>query len=213
MSMFRSRDNTRSERLWVDMTRGIGHKWKKNFWQLEDEGFLDVDNETHLWLLHTLFIPFINYDLITWANVWNLHKMQIQGERKRSPTDMFIFGLIQDGIKVQADHGIGQDAVGADQVDDIPYVEEVIDEEEAVDFQDFNDDGMAPRGNPFIAPDVPNTLNRVDCDPPPCPLSQAQVQSLVAFLQPRLAHISVDMESRRQLWKDTMQFCGRLEFV
>ncbi len=53
---FRSRDNTRSERLWVDMTRGVGQKWKVFFWSLEDDGDLDrEERHPHMALARYLY--------------------------------------------------------------------------------------------------------------------------------------------------------------
>ncbi|KAG1732583.1 hypothetical protein EDB19DRAFT_1896728 [Suillus lakei] len=62
------------ERLWVDLTNGIGSKWKAFFQDLEVTSSLNVDNAHHIWLLHH-FTP--NYGLA-------------------SPHEMHFFSMLQD---------------------------------------------------------------------------------------------------------------------
>ena len=59
---YRSVHNIRIERLWQDVTRGFGRKWKEFFQQLEVEWGLDPNNDAHIWLLHYLFLEAINED-------------------------------------------------------------------------------------------------------------------------------------------------------
>ncbi len=62
----RSVHNIHIERLWVDVTKGFGSKWKVFFWMLESNHGLDVDKDAHIWLLHFLFLHYINADADTW---------------------------------------------------------------------------------------------------------------------------------------------------
>ena len=206
---FRSRDNTRSERLWVDMTRGVGSKWSIFFWQLEDSGELDPSNQHHLWLIHAIFLPHINYDLTVWAGTWNLHKMHIKGERTRSPYDMFVFGVIQHGIQPLEE----EDEDAEERETDL----DVVDEEEA----DNVDVDAALRStrvhqranymeNPFVAPIVPHNLSRDDCEPPEGTLTEEQLNQVATFLEHCPWLNAVDMESRRMLWRVTLRFCTGL---
>ncbi|KAG0695761.1 hypothetical protein DFH29DRAFT_813842 [Suillus ampliporus] len=91
----RSVHNIRIERLWVDVTNGLGQKWKEFFQTLEAYDNLDVNNDSHLWLLHFLFLPLINDDADQWAASWNHHVLGRRGEPHRSPHDMFIQGIIE----------------------------------------------------------------------------------------------------------------------
>ena len=59
---------------------------------------LNPDFKSHIWLLHHLFFPFINDDMLEWAERWNHHKMNIQGEQQHSPLDMFYLGMIENGV-------------------------------------------------------------------------------------------------------------------
>ena len=58
---FRSVHNIRIERLWVDVTQGVGHKWYIFFEDLERSGLLDINNDAHIWLLHFMFLEPINW--------------------------------------------------------------------------------------------------------------------------------------------------------
>ncbi|KAG1722190.1 hypothetical protein EDB19DRAFT_1645914 [Suillus lakei] len=93
----RSVHNIRIERLWVDVTNGLGQKWKEFFQTLEAYDNLDVNNDSHLWLLHFLFLPLINDDAGQWVASWNHHVLGRRGEPHRSPHDMFIQGIIEHG--------------------------------------------------------------------------------------------------------------------
>ncbi|KAJ7185191.1 hypothetical protein C8R46DRAFT_817384, partial [Mycena filopes] len=93
----RSVHNTRIERLWYDVTHGFGQKWKNFFHDLEINHGLNPRSPGDIWLLHHLFLTSINEDALEWAEAWNSHKLQIKGERKRSPRDMFLFSMVQDG--------------------------------------------------------------------------------------------------------------------
>lgn len=101
----RSVHNIRIERLWRDVTRGFGLKWKNFFVDLEAEAGLQPDNDAHIWLLHYLFLQAVNNDAAEWAEVWNSHNVRIQGERERSPRDMFFFGQLENGWRdMEGDH-------------------------------------------------------------------------------------------------------------
>lgn len=75
----RSVHNIRIERLWYDVTQGIGSKWKSFFVQLEMEYELKVDNNNHIWLLHNLFLDGFNSELQEWGKAWNSHKLRVRG--------------------------------------------------------------------------------------------------------------------------------------
>ncbi|KAJ3974861.1 hypothetical protein EV361DRAFT_969607 [Lentinula raphanica] len=96
----RSVHNVRIERLWRDVTQAFGLKWYNFFFDLEAEAGLLPDNDTHIWLLHVLFLAAIDQDAAEWAEGWNHHKVSFDGEeRERSPKDMFFFGALQQGLR------------------------------------------------------------------------------------------------------------------
>ncbi|KAF9040348.1 hypothetical protein BDP27DRAFT_1244607 [Rhodocollybia butyracea] len=91
--------NVRIERLWRDVTQGFGIKWYNFFYDLEACAGLCPDFDSHIWLLHYLFLSSINQDAMEWAETWNHHKLSLDGERDRSPRDMYFFGVIQEGLR------------------------------------------------------------------------------------------------------------------
>jgi hypothetical protein len=93
----RSVFNTRIERLWRDYKQAVSEKWKDFLADLEHNYNLNPDNQAHIWLLHWLFLDAINKDLDEWVNAWNHHKISLPGEPDRSPRDMYIFGMLEDG--------------------------------------------------------------------------------------------------------------------
>lgn len=75
----RSVHNTRIERLWYDVTKGFGQKWKNFFIELETHYHLQAHNTAHIWLLHYLFKASIDQDAAEWVEAWNAHTMQLKG--------------------------------------------------------------------------------------------------------------------------------------
>ncbi|KAJ7349652.1 hypothetical protein DFH08DRAFT_923755 [Mycena albidolilacea] len=144
----RSVHNTRIERLWYNVMHGFGQ------------------NTADIWRLHHLFLDSINRGALEWARSWNSHKLQIKGEHKHSPRDMFVFSVVQDGP-----HGIG-------------HMLEPVDEP-VVDIADYGVDwefGAEPTGlggqNPFHPP-PPQQLSDVPCDPPTFALLDETLQQRV----------------------------------
>ncbi|KAJ7938562.1 hypothetical protein B0H13DRAFT_2301598 [Mycena leptocephala] len=95
----RSVHNVRIERLWVDITAQLGATWAECFTILELCHGLDINNTSHIWLLHFLFLATINSQLAFFAQSWNQHRIQIRHGPNRSPADMFVFDMLVDGIQ------------------------------------------------------------------------------------------------------------------
>ena len=83
--------NQRIERLWVDVYQGVSHIYLSVFLLLERSGNLDSSNHLHIFCLHYVFIPRINYHLHQFSLGWNFHP--ISSERNSSPEQLWIEGL------------------------------------------------------------------------------------------------------------------------
>ncbi|KAK7041377.1 hypothetical protein R3P38DRAFT_2512211 [Favolaschia claudopus] len=196
--------NTRIERLWYDVTHGFGQKWKNFFHDLEINHGLNPRSPGDIWLLHHLFLDSINQDAQEWAEAWNSHKVQIKRERKRSPRDMFVFSMVQDGPR-----GLGDVVEPVDEpVDDIasygvdwevandPRLMRHLLEENPQDWEDEN---------PFHA--APPQLSDVPCEPPNCPFTMEQVALLDRLLAERVDVTSRNMVMRRMVWCEAFNIC------
>ncbi|KAJ7179716.1 hypothetical protein C8R46DRAFT_887972 [Mycena filopes] len=201
----RSVHNTRIERLWYDVTHGFGHKWKIFFTELEIHHGLNPLVPAHIWLLHHLFLDAINCDAQEWAAAWNSHHLQIRGERSRSPRDMYLFSMLQDGprgIEYAADppdetvddpttYGIDWD------VADDPTLMGHLLEENPQDWDDHN---------PF-APG-PGSLSHVPCEAPDSPFDVEQIAQLDTQLAAEVDVTSRSMHVRRLVWARAMEICN-----
>ena len=161
--------------MWYDVTHGFGQKWKNFFHDLEVNHGLNPRSADDIWLLHHLFLDSINQDALEWAESWNSHKLQIKGERSRTPRDMFVFSMVQDGPR-----GIGHmyDAVDEPVDDTASY---------GVDWDVADDSRLMvhllhenpqdwEHENPFHG--QPTQLSDVPCEPPNCPFTATQVDLL-----------------------------------
>jgi hypothetical protein len=205
----RSVHNTRIERLWYDITNGFGRKWKSFFMDLEAHHGLDPTRSAHIWLLHHLFSRSVDQDAQEWAQAWNSHKLQIKGQRERSPRDMFFFGMLQEGPR-------GMTAIApADDEEIEDYSSygvdwEVNDDETMMAHllennpQDWEDE------NPFSSASTPGNLSEVLCDPPNCPFTNEQLHYLDTSLAQRADVFSRNMNVRRLVWQGALSLSQEL---
>lgn len=207
--------------MWYDVTHGFGSKWKDLFIDLEANCGLDVNNLTHIWLLHWLFLDAINQDATTWAEAWNNHKMQIRREHQKSPTEMFFLSIYEDGprgifdrdpfhigplnMREGEEEDVGEDvaAYGVDW-------EEIDNEQIMENHYQCNPPQHAPLqpNNPFA--NAPPTLSEVICTPPNCPLSDEQTNQLRLRLSLSVDLTSHNMLVRRTVWIEALRICTYL---
>ena len=87
----RSIHNTRIERLWRDVHRVVGSRFKNIFESLEHSGELDLDNSLDLWILHAIFLPIISRCLKEFQVSWDFHRStNAQG---KTPLQQYVEGL------------------------------------------------------------------------------------------------------------------------
>ncbi|KAF8141042.1 hypothetical protein K438DRAFT_1911322 [Mycena galopus ATCC 62051] len=182
--------NIRIERLWVDFTRGIGKKWADFFSDLELSHGLCVDRPAHLWLLHHLFLGPLNADAQEWVNAWNSHKITLANAPKRSPRDMFTFGLLEQG------------PCGEDAVDDLAQFGvdwEAHGNPEIRAHHAENNPSAGDEGHPFTG------FSR-----PTCP-SIEQRDAMDRELAQIVDLTSHDMAVRKLVWKEALAICMRMD--
>lgn len=90
--------NQRIERLWRDVFMQCTVLYYRLFYFMEDNGFLVVEDEVHMYALHYIFIPRINASLNNFFMSWNNHG--ISTERNMSPIQLWISGLAHSGTTV-----------------------------------------------------------------------------------------------------------------
>jgi hypothetical protein len=177
--------------MWVDVTQAFGSKWKAFFRELEEFHGLNPSREGHIWLLHHLFLHQIDEDAQEFVSAWNNHKMQIRGARSASPREMFFFGMAENGPR---------------GFEDISNVQAY-----GVDWEDYTD-AQFMRGlqeaNPANTGDVhvfqaPEHIAIVNCEPPNCPLTAAELVHLNTEVRRRVGggFESRDMTARRAVWQ------------
>ena len=86
-----SKHNTRMERLWRDVRSEVTESYKDLFASLEADG-MDVDNATHLFVLHHMFLPRINADLAKFITGWNSHPLRT--EKSKTPLQLIELNII-----------------------------------------------------------------------------------------------------------------------
>ncbi len=98
------------ERLWRDMHRSVTTLYYRLFYFLEHQGLLDSLNEIHLFALHYVYLPRINWALEIFHEAWNHHG--IRTAHHHSPHQL----LVENVLRL---HASGLDSLDfLQQVDD-----------------------------------------------------------------------------------------------
>ncbi|CAG2221929.1 unnamed protein product [Mytilus edulis] len=90
----RSVHNQRIERLWKDIYEQEVEFFYKLFYDMEDEGLIDIRSTVHLTALKFVFIPIINCNLKKFMKAHNKHKVRTEGNR--SPEEVWISGVLDN---------------------------------------------------------------------------------------------------------------------
>ncbi|KAL0565018.1 hypothetical protein V5O48_017012, partial [Marasmius crinis-equi] len=211
----RSVHNIRIERLWRDVTRGFGQKWKEFFRGLEAAAGLCPDWNAHIWLLHHLFLPSVNEEAMEWIETWNHHTVTIHSQRDRSPRDMFFFGQLTNGWRDMALLANSDDFAEPDPLEaaDIAGY--------GIDWDDLEDRGILRHHAANNEPEVdnvfasfgsnqPTELSYVEIPTFDSPLTDDQIGLLDEHISQSPHAFSSDMGDRRSLWVECLQFCRLL---
>lgn len=84
--------NQRIERLWRDVYRCVCSTFHEVFYFLEGRRLLDPDSDNDVFVLHCIFLPIIEHQLLSFSEAWNLHA--VRTERHWTPRKMWINGMI-----------------------------------------------------------------------------------------------------------------------
>lgn len=196
---FRSVHNICIERLWVDVTRGFGAKWKTFFEVLEAHNQLNIDSDAHLWLLHHLFLNKINDDARAWMSTWNNHTLARHGQTHESPQNMYVQGMVVNGIRGVhvADEAVDHEEYGIDWEDlDRHRIRQHHD--------DANPENHTENENPFII-NHPDHLSHVEVPDPHCPFNSEHLRIFEAELQNIPTILSTDMHSHQLTWIQALE--------
>jgi hypothetical protein len=188
--------NTRIERLWFDLTQGFGQKWKDLFLELETHHGLNPTDPDHIWLLHHLFLQSVDKDAQQWAQAWNRHKIQLSGEPNASPSEMWFWSQLNDGIR-----GINDDQTADDLLDDPDSfgIDWVVHEDERI-MAHFRENNARQETALQLTGNVPRRLSIVHCNSPDSPLPPHLVAQMDDELTDLVDLQTRDMDLRRRIW-------------
>jgi hypothetical protein len=88
----RSVHNVCIERLWREVGLRVTQKYARTFEYLEAQGALDRTDPVHLFCLHYVYLPQLNYSIDTFVQSWNYHGMSTKGLGGASPIQQYYGG-------------------------------------------------------------------------------------------------------------------------
>jgi len=149
--------NQRIERLWREVFRCVLFLFYSIFHSLEDSSHLNTGNRLHMFLLHYVYLPRINYALQEFALAFNFHP--IRTENNWSPNKIWSSGMINPRNQDQT--ALRDAAVG-----DV--------EPENIELYGVDVDGPVPT----------DETSQVEVIPPNCPLSSEQLSLIQQTIDP-----------------------------
>lgn len=171
---------------------------------LEVRDGLNPELDSHIWLIHFLFLNSINLDIMGWVNGWNHHKMSLPDQASQTPAEMRFFSMIEHGAR-------------GFQATEPP--EETLTEDEAASYgidwaahrntnilahHDASNPVDPLAGNAFLSQE-PQEYSIVNVDAPRCPFTPAQVQELREHVA--AIPFSGSMHDYRRLWIEALGIC------
>jgi hypothetical protein len=85
--------NQRIERLWRDVATQVTEYFYRTFYELEDDGSCDINNDFHLVALQFVYLPVINARMNDFRRAWNKHSLRTEGYR--TPQQLWIEGMLR----------------------------------------------------------------------------------------------------------------------
>ena len=144
---------------------------------------------------------------MAWANAWNEHVLTIRSERQCSPKDMFVFGMVQNGIRGYDDTPIDGDP---------PFNLD----EFGIDWHDYNSNLLQAHHNANNPPDgdmanpfqthLPHHFSHVDVPEAASPFSTYYFDIFQLRVQPLMSSGPRNMVSRRSLWTSALAICNEI---
>lgn len=84
--------NQRIERLWLDVYKEVCDQIYSELYALEEEGLLNVENNTHKFCVQYIYKKAIDRKLRSFQTAWNSHK--IRTENNHTPRQLWIHGIL-----------------------------------------------------------------------------------------------------------------------
>ena len=100
MLVGKSVHNQRIEWLWRDVYVGVIKFYHDLFLYMQTIHVLDPDNEIHLFSLHFVYVPRINYHLQQWTGAWMNHS--IRTADNLSPLQLWMEGMLHTNADISS---------------------------------------------------------------------------------------------------------------
>ncbi|KAM9468695.1 uncharacterized protein Hap1MRO34_013323 [Clarias gariepinus] len=84
--------NQRIERLWRDVWASITNVYYDVLHSLEEYGYLDISDPTHLFCCHSVFLPRLQNDLNLFRDTWDNHPIRTEGSM--TPNQLWAMGSV-----------------------------------------------------------------------------------------------------------------------
>lgn len=194
---------------------------------------LNPDNDAHLWLLHHLFLPYLNDEISVWIGSWNQHTLGHKHDpyAAASPLMRYVHGAAVKGARtifLDSGDSESEEVWLAPVVENDPDLDEEDVAEYGIDWEDVHAERIMRHhrahaqpdnlevDNPFVDPflnHVPERLSHVGSEDPRCLFTDEGMQLLDTLIQSLdYLHLCAQSypEALQQLWVDVLGFAADL---
>lgn len=83
--------------MWRDPWQAVTWKYYTVLHNLEEEGFLNITNDLHVFTAHFVFLPRLQADLAFFMDSWNNHPISTEGNL--TPQQLWSLGMFQTPVE------------------------------------------------------------------------------------------------------------------
>lgn len=153
----------------------------------------------------------VNRDAQAWVHAWNSHSMQLPEGGQRSPRDMFLFGMVEEGprgIDAFLRRQPADEELSPAELEDFGVDWEARDDPALMQHLLENNPQDWENDNPFQP--GPSRLSEVVVDPPEAGLSEDELRLFLSLLGRRVNMQTETMEGRRLIWVAALELAREI---
>lgn len=80
--------------MWRDVWTAVTQIYYEVLHSLEEDGFLDISDNVHMFCVHYVFLPRLKADLATFQEGWDNHPLRTEGNL--TPNQLWVMGHMQN---------------------------------------------------------------------------------------------------------------------
>jgi hypothetical protein len=144
-----------------------------------------------------------------WAKTWNNHTLARRGSYHQSPSQMYLHGMLQHGLRGVAIEEEGPEDIDTFGIDWDDLERSNVRTHHDIHNQPTTEGDTNSNSNPFVLAH-PTRLSHIFVGDPRCPFTDEQIHIFSEQVARLPSFPALDMHSRRLLWIDSLHLTTAL---